>query len=311
MIDGLNEVKALINPEARAKEAVIKLWKAFAPELPMVLGIRPRRGWMLGDPHERFTVRNALLNTWQRPHIETYLKRRWGEGDSRVGEFLKGLAEGSAHETLLGTPLFLNLQCELWEAGATTLLANRAHLLASMVWLRLGQELAKATVQAGQIRGPLGGLDMLSPLELQRAREFVANPGMPPEFPRQGWLLKGLFAQAKAQWLAKPEADPQLVCARPHVGPERHLADEVLARAVQRLCERNELEVRVVFAARPDTHPDVRASVGPGADLATRGGWRAPEIRLDLVGVDRGSNGRALATRQKCHPPPRFRACQR
>jgi formylglycine-generating enzyme required for sulfatase activity len=209
MIDGLNEVKALINPEARAKEAVIKLWKAFAPELPMVLGIRPRRGWMLGDPHERFTVRNALLNTWQRPHIETYLKRRWGEGDSRVGEFLKGLAEGSAHETLLGTPLFLNLQCELWEAGATTLLANRAHLLASMVWLRLGQELAKATVQAGQIRGPLGGLDMLSPLELQRAREFVANPGMPPEFPRQGWLLKGLFAQAKAQWLAKPEADPQ------------------------------------------------------------------------------------------------------
>lgn len=208
MIDGLNEVKALINPEARAKEAVIKLWKAFAPELPMVLGIRPRREWLLGDPHERFTVRNALLQIWKRPHIETYLKRRWGEGDGRVGVFLKGLTEGSAHEALLGTPLFLNLQCELWEAGANTLLANRAHLLAAMVWLRLGQELAKATDQAGHILGPLGVQGMLSPLEVQKARAFAANPGMPPEFPRQGWLLKGLFAQAKAQWLAKPEADP-------------------------------------------------------------------------------------------------------
>ena len=208
MIDGLNEVQAERSPELRAKDAVIQLWQAFAPDLPLVLGIRPHREWNLDDPVQRFNVRSAELKAWTRLQIQSYLDKRWGQGVDRVVEFMTQLPEGSAHETLLGTPLFLNLQCELWEAGAQTMLANRAHLLAAMLWLRLGQELDKATVK-GRLQGPLAQPGMVSEREGQTAKEFLQSPGQPPEFPRQGWLLKGLFVQAKAQWLAKPEADAQ------------------------------------------------------------------------------------------------------
>lgn len=201
LVDGLNEIKANHYPDQRAKDVLIALWKAFQPDLPLVLGIRPGREWALDDAVHQFSVRKATLAAWKRTHIQTYLERRWGAGSQRVKDFLAGLPEGSAHETLLGTPLYLNLQCELWEAGAQALLANRAHLLAAMLWLRLGQEL----------NGPAGrqalGIDgMVSLDEAQIAHAFAERPGHPPEFPLQGWLLKGLFAQAKAQWLSAPDA---------------------------------------------------------------------------------------------------------
>ena len=197
LIDGLNEIRTDFDPQARAKDVVIALWKAFRPELPMVLGIRPGRNWTLDDPVQRFSVREATLAAWKRPHIQKYLERRWGEGSPRVQRFLDGLSAGSDHETLLGTPLYLNLQCELWEAGAQKLLANRAHLLAAMLWLRLGQELDGP---AG--RQALSAPGMVSKDEAELARAFAQQPGHPPAFPLEGWLLKGLFAQAKAQWLS-------------------------------------------------------------------------------------------------------------
>ena len=105
---------------------------------------------------------------------------------------------------LLGTPLYLNLQCELWEAGAKTLLANRAHLLAAMLWLRLGQELdGPAGQQAFRANG------MVSENEARTARAFAERPGHPSEFPLEGWLLKSLFAQAKAQWMSAPDTSAE------------------------------------------------------------------------------------------------------
>lgn len=197
LIDGLNEIRADHDPQERAKDVVIALWKAFRPDLPMVLGIRPGRNWMLDDLVQRFSVRKATLAAWKRPHIQKYLERRWGEGSPWVQKFLDGLPAESDHEDLLGTPLYLNLQCELWEAGAQELLANPAHLLAAMLWLRLGQELDGP---AG--RQALSAPGMVSKDEAELARAFALQPGHPPAFPLEGWLLKGLFAQAKAQWLS-------------------------------------------------------------------------------------------------------------
>ena len=204
LIDGLNEIKAERYPDQRAKDVVIALWRAFQPDLPMVLGIRPGYDWVLDDAVHQFSVRKATLAAWKRPHIETYLERRWGAGSPWLKDFLAGLPESSAHEALLGTPLYLNLQCELWEAGAKTLLANRAHLLAAMLWLRLGQELdGPAGQQAFRANG------MVSENEARTARAFAERPGHPSEFPLEGWLLKSLFAQAKAQWMSAPDTSAE------------------------------------------------------------------------------------------------------
>lgn len=203
LLDGLNEIKTRdgVDQTERAKEVVIRLWQAFGrPKLPIVIGVRPGRHWQLDDLARNFSVGEVLLDRWKRQDIQTYLERRWGQGDARVQKFMEELRPDSPHEALLGVPLYLNIQCELVEAGAQKLLSNRTHLLSAMLWVRLMQELAKN-------EGHFTLKDMVSVDEKNFAQDFYTNPGYPPEFPRQGWLLKGLFAQAKAQWLWDPKVD--------------------------------------------------------------------------------------------------------
>ncbi len=221
LIDGLNEVKVQVRPgedpaferSRRVNEVIMALKRALPADLPMVLGTRPGYAWTLQDERGPLRVELATVQRWSRPQIRAYIDQRWKQQPPEYrDDFMAQLpqppearpGEAAPENLLLGLPLFLNLQCELWEAGARRLTEKQSHLLASMLWLRLDQAYQLDAQAQEHVATP----GMLCPLtELPRARTFRAEldsgrpPAVPPVFPRRGLLLRGLFALAKAQWL--------------------------------------------------------------------------------------------------------------
>ena len=206
MLDGLNELRLVEgeSAEARARGVVHGLQAALAPELPLLIGTRTHHAFVdLTDAG--FRVLKVQILPWGMEQIRAYLRQRWGAGSPRIEPFMAGLKARPGLLTLMGLPLYLSTQCELLEAGATTLVANRAHLLSAMLWLRLNAEQKRP----GSLLAKVG---MLHADEQRSARQFVdqlknASDQAPPPFPRRGWLLRGLFAQARAQWLFESDGE--------------------------------------------------------------------------------------------------------
>ena len=215
ILDGLNEVKVGPNTD-RAKRVmgVVKaLWDALKPGLPMLLGTRTYHRYRLDHTSatgRRFEVAVASLKPWGVAEIRGYLGKRWaGEAHAalraRVDELMKPIeavdAIGQRLREVMGLPLYLRIQCELLEAGATRLLDSRAQLMAALLWRNLHKEFIHKEDQ-GTDRADT---DLFTDQERAIARRFHDKPDQePPAFPRKGRLLQGLFALAWAMWLDNP-----------------------------------------------------------------------------------------------------------
>lgn len=213
ILDGLNEVKVTGTQERaeRVQQVVRALWEHLRPGLPMLMGTRTHHRYSLnhnsatGQP---FKVAIASLHPWDPGQIEAYLLKRWASEEHASlrpkAAWLRQEIEGSEakgrrlHE-VLSLPLYLRIQCELLEAGATRLLDSRAQLMSALLWRNLHREfiLKRDESQDRKDRG------LFSEQECAIAEQFHDHPNMdPPAFPRTGRLLQGLFALAWQMWLA-------------------------------------------------------------------------------------------------------------
>ena len=210
ILDGLNELKVAPDQtrQARAKQVVRAIWQGLKPGLPMLLGTRTHHEFALDDNSDAaspFQVAVANLLPWRLKQIESYLRQRWAHypellerTDSIVTKLDRD--DGKRLRDVLSLPLYLRIQCELMEAGATELLDSRARLLAALLWLNLYKEFI---VKEGDGRGDSG---LVTAQERAIATEFARKPdGDPPAFPRKGRLLQGLFAMAYQLWLARSD----------------------------------------------------------------------------------------------------------
>ncbi|WP_238945138.1 SUMF1/EgtB/PvdO family nonheme iron enzyme [Allofranklinella schreckenbergeri] len=213
ILDGLNEVKVTGTQERaeRVQQVVRALWEHLRPGLPMLMGTRTHHRYSLnhnsatGQP---FKVAIASLHPWDPGQIEAYLLKRWASEEHASlrpkAAWLRQEIEGSEakgrrlHE-VLSLPLYLRIQCELLEAGATRLLDSRAQLMSALLWRNLHREFILKRDES-QDRKDCG---LFSEQECAIAEQFHDHPNMdPPAFPRTGRLLQGLFALAWQMWLA-------------------------------------------------------------------------------------------------------------
>ena len=216
ILDGVNEVK--VGPKTdratRVMGVVKALWDALKPGLPMLLGTRTYHQYRLDHTSatgRQFEVAVATLNPWGVTEIRGYLLKRWvGEAHTalraRVGELMQLIeaddAKGRRLQEVMGLPLYLRIQCELLEAGATRLLDSRAQLMAALLWRNLYREFIQKEVEDHH----RADTDLFTVQERKIAQRFHDNPDQePPPFPRKGRLLQGLFALAWAMWLDNPD----------------------------------------------------------------------------------------------------------
>lgn len=221
MLDGLNEVKVLADSSAeldsrrsdRVNQVVLSLRRALPRDLLLVLGSRPGHAWTLKDAKGGLRFVQASVERWTREQIKTYVEQRWAAKPELAAAFIQQVPDavqrdgtGGEAPLLQGLPLFLNMQCELWEAGARHLARKPGQLLASMLWLRLlaAHERDSALKQHTAFPGMV-----CERTELPHARRFraalqvkdSAAQAVPPPFPNKGLLMRGLLALAKRQWL--------------------------------------------------------------------------------------------------------------
>ena len=214
-LDGLNELKVPPGQtrEQRARDVVRALWNELQPGLPMLLGTRTHHRYTLDFTSangEAFHVAVASLNPWEPAQIRGYLEKRWAGNAhahlrSRVDEILQKIENpapaGQRLREVLSLPLYLRVQCELFEAGATQLFDSRARLLAALLWRNVYREFVDKAEEGGG-RDDTG---LFTDQERAIASDFKENPDqISPAFPREGRLLQGLFALAWSMWLANP-----------------------------------------------------------------------------------------------------------
>lgn len=214
ILDGLNEVKVegTNTRNARVRQVVQALWEALRPGLPMLLGTRTHHAYRLDHANELgvpFTVANAHLQPWEATQIEGYLRKRWAKDEyaplrQNISSWVQRIAgsgtEGQRLREVLSLPLYLRIQCELLEAGATRLWDSRAQLMSALLWRNLHREFIQNTSPDRQDRGLLTAQERAIADEFQQKLDTI-----PPAFPRNGRLLQGLFALAWEMWLAHPD----------------------------------------------------------------------------------------------------------
>ena len=151
ILDGLNELKVALDQtrQARAKQVVRAIWQGLKPGLPMLLGTRTHHEFALDDNSDAaspFQVAVANLLPWRLNQIKSYLGQRWAHHTElleRTDSIVAKLERDDQQRLreVLSLPLYLRIQCELMEAGATELLDSQARLLAALLWHKLRQEL--------------------------------------------------------------------------------------------------------------------------------------------------------------------------
>lgn len=181
ILDEVNELKVSSNEtrQARTTDVIRALWDQLRPGLPMLLGTRQHDRYELGHLSATglpFKVAVASIDSWSPLQFEMYLRQRWAGAAhahllAQVDEIMRQIRfdapQGPCLREVLGLPLYLRIQCELFEAGAKELLDNRARLLAVRLWHALMQELKPGLSQGDALEKALP--ELLSKGRIQKA----------------------------------------------------------------------------------------------------------------------------------------------
>ena len=270
LLDGLNELPVPPNRtrKQRAEAVLAQLAAGLPGRLPPLLCARSQHGF------ENLVQDSGMavdVQAWDDARVEKFVHRFFAGQPGHGQAMLDALARNPAARALCHTPFNARGQCALWRQSGQ-LAAHRAALYRQLLRQALLRELAIDPLTNNAVNPLFGESDALLTPDDRTCLldDTLWGPDSTPPWPTQGPLLRGLFAQALAQW--------------------RDAGGSTLAVPAH---ERGLVEV-------PWDHPDdPDRSVLAGWPEALRQEWRQAVDDLGLLAPGCGKGGQAFAFRHQ------------